>query len=83
MAYKIDLLLKNPERMAKMRLRAKALGHPDAAESVIRTLISGYGVGGTVMIQPEDRSEKTKAKFRRIGKKLSFAQDDEKSAFPV
>ncbi|MBI9021203.1 MAG: glycosyltransferase [Verrucomicrobia bacterium] len=83
MAYKVDLLLKNPERMAKMRLRANALGHPDAAADVVRTLIADYNRGGAITIGGEHRSEKARAKLRQIGRKLSFAKDDARSAFPV
>lgn len=83
MAYKVDLLLKNPERMAKMRMRAKALGHPDAAAMVVQTLIDGYSTGGAVMIERESRTKKTKARLRQLGRRLSFAKDDQKPAFPL
>lgn len=81
MAYKVDMLLKNPERMAKMRLRAKALGYPDAAGDVIRKLIADYHTGGAIIIGGEHRSEKAKAKLRQLGRKLSFAKDDVRPLF--
>lgn len=83
MAYKVDLLLKNPERLEKMRCRARALGHPHAAADVIQTLINEYNTSGAVTIQRESRTEKTKEKLRKIGRKLIFAKDDFDPPFPV
>ena len=42
MAYKVDLLLKDPERMAQMRQRALKLGHPDSAATVIHKLVDEF-----------------------------------------
>lgn len=83
MAYKVVLLLKNPERMAKMRMRAKGLGHPDAAVNIIQTLINEYNTSEAITIERESRREKTKEKLRKIGRKLSFAKDDFDPPFPV
>ena len=38
--YKIDTLLRNPARLEQMRQRAFALGRPNAAKTVVDTLIS-------------------------------------------
>jgi processive 1,2-diacylglycerol beta-glucosyltransferase len=37
--YKIERLLADPARLARMRERARTLGHPDAARIVARTLL--------------------------------------------
>ncbi len=37
--WKIDKLLSDPERLAKMRGNARAMGHPRAAHQVVQTLI--------------------------------------------
>lgn len=83
MAYKVDLLLKNPERLEKMCRRARALGHPQAAAQVIQTLINEYNTAGAITIERESRTLKTKAKLRQIGRKLRFAKDDFDPPFPV
>jgi processive 1,2-diacylglycerol beta-glucosyltransferase len=83
MAYKVELLLKNPERLEKMSRRAKALGHPDAARKVIQTLIDDYHSGDAVTIEHRGRTDKTKQAFKKIGRKLTFAKDDAKPVFPV
>ena len=83
MAYKVNLLLKDSERMAKMRLRAKALGHSEAAADVIRKLIEDYNTGGAITIARDSHRAKAKAKLRRLGRKLSFAKDDARSDFPL
>jgi processive 1,2-diacylglycerol beta-glucosyltransferase len=75
MAYKVDLLLKNPERMAKMRRRALELSHPDAAKQIIEKLIEEIHAGA-VTIPRESTGEKTKAKLRRLGRKLSRSGED-------
>ena len=67
--FKIDRLLANPERLQQMRRNALALGRPDAAHHVVRTLrsegnfanvrliaLSGYG-------QPADRKRSQEAGF--------------------
>lgn len=82
MAYKVDLLLKNPERLAKMRMRAASLSHPRAAETVIRTLVDDFHTD-LVTIPRESRAEKAKEKLRQIGRKLRFAKDDIEPDFPV
>jgi len=71
MAYKVDLLLKDPERMAKMRRRALGLSHPDAARQIVQKLIEEVHSG--VVTIPR---EKTKAKLRRLGRKLVPGSDD-------
>ncbi|MGE4490054.1 MAG: glycosyltransferase [Kiritimatiellales bacterium] len=83
MAYKVDMLLKNPDRMAKMRMRARALGHPDAAAVIIRKLIEQYHSGGAVTIARDSRAERTREKLKQFGRKLVFAKDDAEPAFPV
>ncbi|MCC7299765.1 MAG: glycosyltransferase [Verrucomicrobia bacterium] len=75
MAYKVDLLLKNPERMAKMRRRALELAHPDAARQIIQKLIDELNVEA-VTIPRESQSDKAKAKLRRLGRKLLLGGDD-------
>lgn len=82
MAYKVDLLLKDPERMAKMRRRAATLGHRDSAQIVIQKLIDDYHTGQAVTIERESRSEKTREAFKKIGRKLKFARDDQETEFP-
>jgi processive 1,2-diacylglycerol beta-glucosyltransferase len=37
--FKIDRLLDDPARLGAMRAAAKALGHPDAARSIVQTLL--------------------------------------------
>ena len=75
MAYKVDLLLKNPERMAKMRRRAFELSHPDAAKRIVQQLIDDFYTEA-VTIPRESTGEKTKAKLRRLGRKLSLSGED-------
>ncbi len=75
MAYKVNLLLNNPERMAKMRRRAYELSHPDAAREIIQKLIEELHVGA-VSIPREKRGAKTKAKLRRLGRKLSLSSEE-------
>jgi processive 1,2-diacylglycerol beta-glucosyltransferase len=75
MAYKVNLLLKDPERMAKMRRRALGLSHPDAAVQIIQKLVDKVHAEA-VMIPREGTGEKTKAKLRWLGKKLSLSSDD-------
>lgn len=38
-AFKLDRLLDNPERLATMRLRAAAMGRPHAAATIVQTLL--------------------------------------------
>ncbi len=75
MAYKVDLLLKNPERMAKMRRRALELSHPDAAKQIIQKLIDEFYTDA-VSIPRESAGEKTRAKLRKLGRKLVPGSDD-------
>ncbi len=70
MAYKVDLLLKDPERMAKMRRRARALGRPDAAAQIIQKLIDDYHTGGAVTIPRPRRRDEVKRKIYSIKEKL-------------
>jgi processive 1,2-diacylglycerol beta-glucosyltransferase len=70
MAYKVDLLLKNPERLAKMRLRARALGRPDAAAQIIQKLIDEYDTGGAITIPRPRRRDEMKRKMVLIKDKL-------------
>lgn len=83
MAYKVELLLRDPERRAKMSLRARALGRPMAATEVIQQLIDEYSTGGAVSIVRESRTEKTKDRLRQIRRKLAFAKDDAKPVLPI
>lgn len=75
MAYKVNLLLQDPERMAKMRRRALELSHPDAAVQIIQKLINERRVEA-VTIPRESRGEKAKEKLRQLGRKLSPGSDD-------
>jgi processive 1,2-diacylglycerol beta-glucosyltransferase len=75
MAYKVNLLLKDPERMAKMRRRALGLSHPDAAVQIIQKLVDKVDAEA-VMIPREGTSEKAKARLRWLGKKLSLSSED-------
>jgi processive 1,2-diacylglycerol beta-glucosyltransferase len=75
MAYKVELLLKNPERMAKMRRRALDLSHPDAARQIIQKLIDELNVEA-VSIPRESPGKKAKAKLRRLGEKLLLSGED-------
>lgn len=75
MAYKVDLLLKDPERMAKMRRRALGLSHPDAAACIIQKLIDEF-YAGAIMIPRESPGEKAKEKLRSLGRKLSLSGED-------
>lgn len=75
MAYKVDLLLKDPERMAKMRRRAFGLSHPDAASCIIRKLVDEFHTEA-VMIPRESPGEKAKAKLRSLSRKLSRSSED-------
>ncbi|MFA5689193.1 MAG: glycosyltransferase [Kiritimatiellales bacterium] len=76
MAYKVDLLLSDPARLARMREQAKQLSHPDSAAIVIQTLIDNYGIGRAVTIGRASYTDKTKAAFRKIGHKIVYAKDD-------
>ncbi|MFQ3683584.1 MGDG synthase family glycosyltransferase [Roseiflexus sp.] len=40
LAYKIDRLLENPERLARMRENTRAIGRPDAARVIVETLLN-------------------------------------------
>jgi len=81
MAYKVDLLLQDEGRLAKMRQRALALGRPDAAAQVIQTLINERQFEPVNIPRPP-RGEKTKEKLKQIGRKLPFAKDDIEPGFP-
>ena len=37
--YKINKLLRDPERLVAMRARAQAMGRPDAARTIVETLL--------------------------------------------
>lgn len=75
MAYKVDLLLKDPERMAKMRRRALGVSHPDAARQIVQKLIEEIHTDA-VMIPRESTGEKAKAKLRKLGRSLVPGSDD-------
>lgn len=75
MAYKVNLLLKDPERMAKMRRRAAGLSHPDAAKQIIRKLIEEVHAEA-VTIPRESTGEKAKEKLRQLGEKLLLSGED-------
>jgi processive 1,2-diacylglycerol beta-glucosyltransferase len=40
--YKIDRLLGDPARLAAMRAAAKAMGHPNAARTIVQTLLDDH-----------------------------------------
>jgi processive 1,2-diacylglycerol beta-glucosyltransferase len=75
MAYKVNLLLNDPERMAKMRRRALGLSHPDAAVQIIQKLIDEVHAEA-VTIPRESSGRKAKEKLRRLGRKLALGSDD-------
>jgi processive 1,2-diacylglycerol beta-glucosyltransferase len=75
MAYKVDLLLKDPERMAKMRRRALGLSHPAAAGQIVQKLIDEFHTEA-VTIPRASTGEKAKAKLRQLGRKLVPGSDD-------
>lgn len=75
MAYKVDLLLRNPERMAEMRRRALELSHPGAAITIVQKLVDELHTEA-VTIPRESRSEKTKARLRKLGHKLVPGSND-------
>jgi len=75
MAYKVDLLLNDPERMAKMRRRALGLSHPDSARQIIRKLIEEVH-SGVVTIPRESARVKAGKKLRQLGRNLVPGSDD-------
>ncbi len=75
MAYKVNLLLKDPERMAKMRRRALGLSHPDAASCIIQKLVDEIHTEA-VTIPRESTAGKAKEKLRWLGRKLALGSDD-------
>ena len=75
MAYKVNLLLKDPERMAKMRRRALGLSHPDAASCIIQKLVDEIHTEA-VIIPRESAGGKAKEKLRWLGRKLALGSDD-------
>jgi len=58
-AYKIDQLLQNPERLARARENARALGRPDAARTIVDTLMH-------VDDEPVAIDEQLQARMRRM-----------------
>jgi len=80
MAYKVDLLLKDPERMAKMRRRALGLSHPDSAKRIIQKLIDEFYTEA-VTIPQESSGKKAKEKLRLLGKKLLLSGEEPVSVF--
>ncbi|QHI68963.1 MGDG synthase family glycosyltransferase [Tichowtungia aerotolerans] len=70
MAYKIDMLLKNPERMAKMRRRAAALGYPNAASTIIQKLVDEYNTGEAIRILRPRKRDEMKKKINSIKEKI-------------
>ncbi len=75
MAYKVNLLLKDPERMAQMRRRALDLSHPDAAVRIIQKLVDEVHAEA-VTIPRESPGGKAKEKLRWLGQKLSLSGED-------
>ena len=69
MAYKVDLLLKDPERMEKMRRKARELGHPDAAATVIEQMVGDFSTDPVTIPRPRKRDE-VKKKIDSIKDKL-------------
>jgi processive 1,2-diacylglycerol beta-glucosyltransferase len=80
MAYKVDLLLKDPERMAKMRRRALGLSHPDAARQIVQKLIDEFYTEA-VTIPQESPGKKAKQKLRLLGRKLLLSGEEPSSVF--
>ena len=58
MAYKIDLLFREPERLSGMRKAALGLGRPDAASFIVHTLLNRLDPGPHTM----DAEEQSMAK---------------------
>ena len=81
MAYKIDLLLGDPQRIKTMRENAGSLGHPHAAGNIINLLINDYHTGAAVTIERESYTQKTRDALKKISRKLTFAIDDFKPPF--
>jgi processive 1,2-diacylglycerol beta-glucosyltransferase len=75
MAYKVDLLLKDPQRLAAMRRHALGLAHPDAAVRVIGKLVNELNAEA-VTIPQESRRERAKARLRRIGRAFALTGDE-------
>jgi processive 1,2-diacylglycerol beta-glucosyltransferase len=75
MAYKVDLLLKDPERMAKMRRCALGLSHSDSARQIIQKLIDELHADA-VSIPRESQSKRAKAKLEQLGRTLSLSGED-------
>lgn len=83
MAYKVQSLLADPGRMERMRQCALRAGRPSAAGNIIEQLIDEYHTGGTVTIAKKRRGERTRERFREMGRRLRYARDDAKPPFPV
>lgn len=60
MGYKVDLLLSDSKRMADMRARARKLGHPDAAKTVIQKLVDDFHQDAITIARPSKRNEMKK-----------------------
>ncbi|MFH0909165.1 MAG: glycosyltransferase [bacterium] len=60
MAYKVDLLLKDPERLHAMSAAARKFGHADAARTVVQTLIDQFD-DAAVRVAPGKQKRMTEA----------------------
>jgi processive 1,2-diacylglycerol beta-glucosyltransferase len=67
MAYKVNLLLRDPERLAGMSRRARELGRPDSSSRIIQRLLNEL-YSGAVTIPREKRNAAVKDKLRRLGR---------------
>jgi processive 1,2-diacylglycerol beta-glucosyltransferase len=63
MPYKIDRLLADPERMARMRAAAGVLARPDAARTVVGTLLNEFH------LQPVEVSEESQERVAGSARK--------------
>jgi processive 1,2-diacylglycerol beta-glucosyltransferase len=70
MAYKVDLLLKDPERMERMRQRAFSFGYPNSAAMVIGKLVDEFD-SEAVTIPRIRKRDKMKKRIELIKEKFS------------
>jgi processive 1,2-diacylglycerol beta-glucosyltransferase len=62
--FKIDRLLEQPKRLAAMRAAAKALGRPEAARTVVKTLLADHLP--TLVLESEQRDAIAQAAVRTV-----------------
>lgn len=75
MAYKVNLLLNDPDRLVAMRRRAQELSHPDSSAQIVDQLLGELHSGAVIIPRPTRRA-KAKEKLRRVGSRLSPHSDD-------